>query len=361
MEIKNNDQPPLPRITVGYSSFSLLKTLQYTLLISVILYLGRSLFIPLSFSLLISFILYPLCQWFEKRKLSRPFSIFLSICILLIFFLGILGLLFHQMLTFFSEWPSLKIKLLQALTDLSNYINEQFNITKIEQEHWLKDLTESSSMNVISFFKNTIYSSSIFIVFALLIPIFSSLILYYRNMLTNVLYSFFPENKKEIIHKVLHLTVHTYYDFIKGMALVYIIVGTLNSVGLFLIGIPHPILFGFVVSILTFIPYVGIIVGALLPIAVAWITYNSVWYPISVIALFTFIQYLEANVIFPMAVSSRLNLNTLVTLIAIIGGGIIWGAAGMILFIPIIAIIKLIADNTNELKSVSMLLGTSNK
>ena len=79
------------------------------------------------------------------------------------------------------------------------------------------------------------------------------------------------------------------------------------------------------------------------------------------IALYTFVQYLEANIIFPMAISNRLNINTLATIIMIILGGIIWGAAGMILFVPFIAIVKLIADNTEELKNLSVLLGTKNK
>ena len=72
-------------------------------------------------------------------------------------------------------------------------------------------------------------------------------------------------------------------------------------------------------------------VASLLPITVSWITFNSIWYPLGVIAIFAVVQYLEANVIFPWAVSQKLNLNTLFTIIAVIAGGIIWGAAGMIL------------------------------
>lgn len=102
----------------------------------------------------------------------------------------------------------------------------------------------------------------------------------------------------ETIRDILNETVHSYYNFIKGMMLVYLIVGTLNSIGLLILGIPHAILFGFIASVLTFIPYVGIMVASLLPISVAWITYDSIWYPIGVIAIFAFVQYLEANIIF---------------------------------------------------------------
>jgi predicted PurR-regulated permease PerM len=144
------------------------------------------------------------------------------------------------------------------------------------------------------------------------------------------------------------------------MGIVYLVVGTLNSIGLLLLGIPHAILFGFIASVLTFIPYVGIMVASLLPITFAWMTYDSVWYPLGVVAVFAFVQYLEANLIFPMAVSSRLSINTLVTIVMILLGGLLWGAAGMILFIPYTAILKLIADRTEKLKTLSVLLGNEN-
>jgi len=73
------------------------------------------------------------------------------------------------------------------------------------------------------------------------------------------------------------------------------------------------------------------------------------------------VQFLEANIIFPFAVSSRLNVNTLVVLVVILAGGIIWGAAGMILFIPFLGIAKLIADRTAGLEALSILLGNGTK
>jgi predicted PurR-regulated permease PerM len=86
---------------------------------------------------------------------------------------------------------------------------------------------------------------------------------------------------------------------------------------------------------LTFIPYVGIIISSLLPIAVSWITYNSIWYPLAVITVFSIVHTLKAYIILPFAVGRRLKINPLVIIIVVIIGGIIWGAAGMILFISL--------------------------
>ncbi|MFM8951191.1 MAG: AI-2E family transporter [Bacteroidota bacterium] len=127
--------------------------------------------------------------------------------------------------------------------------------------------------------------------------------------------------------------------------------------GLLFLCIPLSILLGFLTAFMTFIPYIGIIIASLLPISYAWITYDSAWYPLGVIAIFTFVQYLEANLIFPWAVSQRLKLNTLATLMVIILGGILWGAAGMILFVPFAAILRLVAERMDGWEGLARFLG----
>jgi predicted PurR-regulated permease PerM len=129
----------------------------------------------------------------------------------------------------------------------------------------------------------------------------------------------------------------------------------------YLTALPHAVFFGFIASVLTFIPYVGIMAASLLPIAVSWLTYDSVWYPIGVIVVFSIVQYLEANVIFPIAVGNRLHVNALLILVVIITGGILWGASGMILFVPYVGILKLIADRTEGWESLATLLGDKKK
>jgi predicted PurR-regulated permease PerM len=208
-----------------------------------------------------------------------------------------------------------------------------------------------------SFLQKTISAGLLSAVLFILIPIYVVLILYHRDRWVEVIFRVFPSQRKERIREILHLSIKSYYNFIKGMLLVYLIVGILNSLGLFILGIPHPVLFGFTASILTFIPYAGIIIASLLPITLSWVTYNSIWYPIGVIAIFSLVQYLEANVIFPLAVSSRLKINTLVTFAAIVLGGILWGVAGLILFIPFLGIFKMVADRTPALRTWAILIG----
>lgn len=69
----------MPQVPLKAGGYSFLKILEYIVIVSFILYFGRTLFIPLSFALLINFILYPVCGWFEKHGFSHSFSIFKAI------------------------------------------------------------------------------------------------------------------------------------------------------------------------------------------------------------------------------------------------------------------------------------------
>lgn len=334
-----------------------LKLLQYTVFISVLLYFGRTLFIPLSFSLLISFILYPVVRWLEQRGWSRWGAILCCLLMLLVLACGLAWLLVRQMATLGQEWPVLQGKLLNAWERVSLYLEHQFGVDDVQRSNWVEGLLKDATATVLRVVRGVLYASVTTVVLVLLIPLYAALILYNREQLAAALFSMFPQTEHRNIRSILQETITTYYNFIKGMIVVYAVVGLLNSVGLLLLGIPHAIFFGIVASVLTFIPYVGITIGAILPMTVAWITYDSVWYPLGVVLVFSVVQYLEANLIFPLAVSQRLHVNMLFTLLAIVAGGILWGGSGMILFVPFLAILKLIADKHEELKPLSLLLG----
>lgn len=332
--------------------------LHYVVFGSVILYFGRDIFIPLSFAALISFVIYPSCKWFEKRGFKRMTAILVNIILLLIVLSGIVALLINQFVGFLEEWPLIESKVMESLKTFRSFLYESYGVSKEHQSKFITQMFNGSGSGAFEMLRTMISASAFSTVLMVLIPVYSVLILYYREIWVKVLLRLFPGERKESIDEILSLTITAYYNFIKGMGLVYLIVGILNSIGLLLLGVPHAILFGFIASVLTFIPYVGIMIGSLLPMAMAWITYDSVWYPIGIVAIFAFVQYLEANIIFPLAVSNRLNVNTLVMLLSIFVGGLLWGMAGMILFVPFAGILKLVADHSPKLKTLSLVLGT---
>lgn len=347
-----------PMLSIRPNKITPLVVIQYIVFGSAILYFGRQLFVPLAFAVLISFVLYPLCAWMERKGIGRMTSIGISVGIMTILILSLSLVLVKQVMDFGGEWEGLHERITLSLAQWKLDIVDSFGITQIQLDQWLAKAIDQVASGSVKFVSGTVSGSATALVVAIIIPVYVVLILYYRALWKEVLFRLLPSESHENIENMLSLTIKAYYNFIKGMGIVYLVVGLLNSLGLLVLGIPHAFLFGFIASILTFIPYVGIMVGALLPVTIAWATNDSVWYPIGVIGVFAFVQYLEANVIFPFAVSNRLKVNTLVVLLAIFAGGLLWGVSGMILFVPFVGIAKLIADHDPRLANLSLALGT---
>ena len=97
--------------------------------------------------------------------------------------------------------------------------------------------------------------------------------------------------------------------------------------------------------------------GSVLPILYALITMDSLFYPFIILIGFYVIQLFEGNLFTPMIVGSQVSMNALATLLLIFIGAQIWGLAGMILFIPLGAIIKVICDEIDSLNHFGYLLG----
>lgn len=339
-----------------YTTGSFVKYLTVVTLGALILYFGRTLFVPMSYGLLIAIVLYPVCKWLENHGWPRSLAITAGLAIVVVLFGALVVLLIMQINAFRQDLPELTAKLEPSLAQFREWVQTKFGISIASQDAWLQNTAQNMGSNAGNILKGTVSATAAGFFTLFLVPVFAALFLYNRKVFIRFLESIITVSYKGQLGIILNEVIHTYFNFIKGMVLVYLIVGILNSIGLLALGIRHAILFGMLTAIMTIIPYVGIFISALLPISMAWITKDSIWYPLGVIAVFAFVQYLEANIIFPKVVGSQLNVSTWATLVAIIAGGIIWGVSGMILFIPFAAIIKIVSDHIRELKPLNILL-----
>jgi predicted PurR-regulated permease PerM len=124
-----------------------------------------------------------------------------------------------------------------------------------------------------------------------------------------------------------------------------------------ILGIEYAILLGILGALLNVIPYIGGVVAVALPMMVALATKSSAWHAFYVLAIYYFIQLIDNNYIVPKIVASKVKLNALFSIIAVIVGNALWGIPGMFLSIPLLAIVKLIFDHIEPLKPWGFLLG----
>ena len=336
-----------------------LKWVQLVFFTIVILYFGKVLFVPLLFGLLIALIMYPICKKLEHRGLPRTLSISILLSFIILLFVGLLWLLGVEMNIFLRDLPLVSERLSKLSPDLKKLIEESFKISAADQSSWIQKLTSNMDKDITIFLKGLLNATISTLIMLVMIPIYAALFLYHRGTFVRYLELLLGPDHGNQLQLILRESVYSYFNFIKGNFYVYCIVGVLNSLGLLALGIHNAILYGMLSSFMMVIPYVGIFISASIPVCIALVTKDSIWYPIGVISIFVFIQYLESNVIFPRVVGSQLNLSTWATLVAIIAGVILWGIAGMVLVTPFLAILKIVTDHVPDWKALNVLLNRS--
>jgi len=145
--------------------------------------------------------------------------------------------------------------------------------------------------------------------------------------------------------------------YLKGLFLVILILSVLNSTGFLLLGLRHAVLFGVLLAFLNIIPYIGVLIGSILPFAMALITEDSFGIALGVVGVCVFVQFLENNFITPNVVGGSVSINPFTAIIALTTSALIWGLVGMIIALPFVGMMKVAFDNIESLKPLGFLIG----
>ncbi|MGK7393819.1 MAG: AI-2E family transporter [Candidatus Cyclobacteriaceae bacterium M3_2C_046] len=318
---------------------------------------AQSLLSPIFAAFVAALLLKPLSALIERLKISRGFSSIFSIIIVIAAFFGLSYFFSTQINNIVNNLNTIRSRLTEIIDQIYAWMEKTFGLEQQEQIQYLRDSLNSFLENSASALQQAASATADFFTSFFLFLIALFFFLYYRRFLVFFIYQCFqPDYHSRVGEtiKKLELVVRSY---ILGLLIVIVIVATLNSVGLLLLGIKHAIFFGVLAAVLTVIPYIGIFIGSLLPILFALVTKDSLWYPIGVALLFWLVQFVEGNFITPNVIGSRVSINPFAAIIALFIGGMIWGVMGMILAIPMLAIIKVIADSAEPLHQVGYLLG----
>lgn len=323
------------------------KSLVVMALVITGLILTKDIAMPIAFSALLSVVLLPLVKRFE-RKMGRILSIALVLLMVLLLMVMISWLVVEQLASLTSSLPDLEGRFNILVNDLSQQVSGLLKINTAEQTQIAMDELKNFS----TYFGSLLLSTSYFAYFFIQVPIYIFLFLLYRDRFKDFLLAIIPNSDlkwKDEIQVVVR-------GYISGLTLVTLIAAVMNSIGLLLLGIEHAIFFGFLSGLLTMIPYVGITIGATLPTVIALLTKDSAWYAIGVIGVHAFVQFLEGNLITPKITGSKISINALAAIVALLVGGKIWGIAGMILAVPAVGILKILLTYSTSLKPFVILL-----
>lgn len=322
--------------------------------------MAKSVILPLLFALFFSILLSPFCGWLERYKFPRFLSSFAAILIGFLVLIGIGFFFYNQMTAFVEDADMFAERLEELLGSMEGFLGTWFAIEgEINLDRVVSASFDWIQENTVSLTRS-ITGAATTITSFLLVPVYIYLMLLFRDVLKNFALQAFGRGDIGSTLKVQNIILNVktlVQKYITGLLMVIAILAVLNSLMLIIIGVDHAIFFGVFAAMLNVIPFIGPIMGSILPILYSLITMDSLIYPLIILIGFYVIQLFESNLFTPTIVGSQVSMNALATLLLIFIGAQIWGLAGMILFIPLGAILKVICDEVESLNHFAYLLG----
>ncbi|MEQ3656327.1 MAG: AI-2E family transporter [Dokdonia sp.] len=322
-----------------------------------ILYVLKPLIMPLFLAAILGVMVFPIQRFFERRlRCNRLFATLCSITLIFSTTVVLFFIIANQLQMFMNNGSEYISKISEAYGAIIANIEEAFDIrhTGLGGEQFnIGELIQGNFDKV----STVLVESSSFFSDLILIPIYLFFFLYYRRFFRNFAYRLFHSYSKSYINKVINEVYHIQKNYLRGLLTVIAIVGVLNSIGLLILGIENAIFFGFFAAILLVIPYVGVIIGSLLPALVALATKDTYWYAFGVIAIFGFIQFVEGYFITPNITGANVSINSFIAILALIAFAMLWGISGMIVALPITAALKIIFDHSKRFAAIGFLIG----
>lgn len=324
-----------------------------------ILYNLKSIIVPLIFAMIIAIVIKPIVDFFVRHKINRVVAIFVAIFVVFLLIAAIFLLLFSQLSKFSDSWPNLVERSTDIFTQMITWVSSYFDVNPENIHKWIlkteSDLLKTSNALIGA----TLLSVGSMLMVIILIPVYVFLFLYYKPLLLEFIYRLFGPKHKSKLSEIAIQTESVVQHYLIGLLIEAVIVATLNSIGLLVLGIEFAIMLGIIGAMLNVIPFIGGIVAVALPMLVALATKSSPIYALYVMAVYYFIQIIDNHYIVPMIVASKVKINALISIVIIIAGNALWGISGMFLSLPLLAIIKIIFDHIEPLKPWGFLLGNT--
>ena len=319
--------------------------------IFTIFYIGQNIIIPIIMALLFAILLRPVAH-FLKGKWHFPHLLAVT-CTVIFFVLIVIGILYFiswQISDIVNDWDAIQTNLSIHFNSFQKFISSNFNLNNVEQ----KVLIDSASKNVMESGKNIIGTSLVsfsdIILNMTLIPIYIFIFLLYRTLFITFLSKLFQPSYHEKLQDILYQIKVSVQSYIIGLLIELVIVSSLTTVGFMIIGVKYAIVLGLITGILNLIPYIGILFAGILSIIATLTASPDLTLITGVLIIVIVVQLIDNNLIVPMIVGSKVQINAFVSIVGIIIGGVIAGFSGMFLAIPIIAILKVIFDRIESLE-----------
>ncbi len=321
-----------------------------------ILYIGKPILAPLIFATILAIVLNPLVGYLTHKGVNRVVAIAMAVLLAVAVIAGLVYFLSSQLAHFSESFPVVKTKFKVLIDETVRWASQYFNVREQVIRAWLINARTKSLEGAGQLLGSTLSTLGDVFAVVFLLPVYIFLVLFYKPLLLEFIARLFPRERHAAVGEVLVQTRSMIQHYLIGLLFEALIVAILDSVGLLIIGIDYAILLGVIAALLNMIPYIGGLVAISLPLLMAFATRTPMT-ALLVLVVYLAVQFIDNNYIVPKVVASRVKLNALVSIVAVLFGGALWGVAGMFLAIPMTAILKVVCDRLEPLHPLGYLLG----
>ncbi|TAF43621.1 MAG: AI-2E family transporter [Sphingobacteriales bacterium] len=319
--------------------------------------IGKQILSPLIFSFLFAILLLPLSNFLEQKlRFPRVMAAILCVVFFIAAMLGIIYLLGSQLSALGSDWPKLKFQILITIDNLQDWIEQTFKINAAKQTKYVNQQTGKLLTTNTAALGETVLSISSVLLFLIFTFLYTFFILLKRTLLINFLVALFDKAHSHIVYNIIEQVKFIIKKYIVGLVLQMLIVSLLTFMVLSILDVPYALLLGLLTGILNVIPYVGVLSALILSMVITLASASgmqALWVGAALLG----IHVIDGNIIMPIIVGSKVKINALIVIVAVVIGEMLWGISGMFLAIPIIAIAKIIFEKVDGLKPWGLLLG----
>lgn len=319
--------------------------------------IGEQILIPMVLGLLIAILLMPLSRFMEKKlRFPRSLSSILASLLALAIIGGVIYVLSLQVAKLANDWPSFQKQFTDLIDDLQGWISRTFGVKRKDQLLYLNDTAKKSISTGTAILEKALKSIGYVLMLTGFTFLFTLFFLLYRTHLIKFLVASFSETYHTTVFEIIDNIQFMVKKYLVGLFLQMLIVTTLSLIAYTIIGVKYNLMLAILTGILNILPYIGIftalLIGALITFATAGVSHV-----LFIVIAIVVIHAIDGNIIMPRVVGSKVKINSLIVIIGLVIGEMLWGIAGMLLTIPVLAIMKIVFDRVEGLQSWGFLMG----
>jgi predicted PurR-regulated permease PerM len=331
----------------------------FLVVLTAALYFGRDFLLPVSLAFLFGLVLSPVVRVLKRRRIPEWMTAILLVVVLGAGIASSIYFLSGPVSEWIDDAPRIgrevrnKISILREPVEAVAEATEQVEeFTETQDPEALRVVLSEPGLLSRAASGAPELAAQIGVMLVLLLFLLSSGDMFYEKLVKSL-----PTlSDKKLGVRIARTVEREVSRYLLTITLINAGLGVAVGTGMFLIGMPNPVLWGVIAALLNFIPYIGALLGVALVALIAFVTFDTIWMALLAPFIYLTCTTIEGQIVTPLILGRRLEMNTVAIFLAIAFWGWLWGIAGALIAVPLLVTVKVFADHVEGLAALGEFL-----